>query len=48
MHDHLSKQAEKLGLPVPELYMSAAVLILPGRPWSVPTLCGMSPQAVVP
>ena len=35
LYGHLSKQAEKLGLPVPELYMSAAVLILPGRPWSV-------------
>ena len=45
LYGHLSKQAEKLGCR-PELYMSAAVLILPGTACRCADFMRDGPQAV--
>ena len=49
LYNHLAKQAEKLGLPVPgALYVGGSA----DSAWTAivgaPTLCGMGPQAVGP
>ena len=47
LYDHLSKQAEKLGLPVPgALYVGGSADSAWTAMVGAPTLCGMGPQAV--
>ena len=47
LYGHLSKQAEKLGLPVPgALYVGGSADSAWTAMVGAPTLCGMGPQAV--